>query len=562
MINQIILDKNIGTQMRDGTTLRSDIYRPANEGTYPVLLTRLPYGKDAPFYSHRYLDTNRLVENGFIVIIQDVRGRFNSDGEFFPFRDEAKDGYDTVEWAAHLPYSNGNVGMFGLSYYGFTQLLAAREQPPHLKAIFPSMTLNDLKNNMLFHEGVPTSASFKTWVLQSMVPDLLVKKYTNAQVLEEKMNLWAKALDNLPATYNEQLNDSWPLLNELGVAEEFFEVYQLAEDDDFWKQTSILDDYEKLHYPAIHLGGWYDSLLKSTIENFNSMTKHTKSMQRLIIGPWTHGDFGSLAGERDFGIKASESFLNGKEDLTHLHIRWFNYWLKNHDTFTENDAPVQLFIMGKNEWRNEQEWPLARTTYTPYYFAEGGQLKSESPTTGTTETYLHDPRNPVSTLGGQTLYHDVNTSGPWDQQKLEHRSDILIYETANLTSDIEVTGPIKVKLWAASEATCADFTAKLVDVCPDGTAYNLTDGIARVKMTDDQVALNNQNQPIACFEMDLWATSNLFLTNHKIRVEIASSNHPRFDVNWDGINEKHKQIKQTIFHGETYPSQIVLPIIK
>ncbi len=562
MINQIILDKNVETTMRDGTILRADIYRPANEGTYPVLLTRLPYGKDAPFYSHRYLDTNRLVENGYIVIVQDVRGRFNSDEEFFPFRDEAKDGYDTVEWAANLSYSDGNVGMFGLSYYGFTQLLAAREQPPHLKAIFPSMTLNDLKSNMIYHEGIPTSASFKTWVLQSMVPDLLVRKYTDKQVLAKKMTLWEDAIDHLPETYHEQLNGAWPLLNELGVAEEFFKVYQLPEDDDFWKHTSILNDYDKINYPAIHLGGWYDSLLKSTIENFEGMTKKTESLQRLIIGPWTHGDYGSTAGERDFGIKASESFLNGKEDLTNLHLRWFDHWLKGQATFTNDDAPVQLFIMGENEWRNENEWPLARTKYTPYYFAEGDQLNRQKAVTETTDTYFHQPDDPVPTIGGQTLYHDVNTSGPWNQQALEMRSDVLIYDTPEIESAIEVTGPVKVKLWASSEASSADFTAKLVDVCPDGTAYNLTDGVTRVRMIDKQVALNDQDQPVACFEIDMWATSNLFLVGHKIRVEIASSNHPRIDVNWDDITEDRKKIKQTIYHGKTYSSQIILPIIE
>lgn len=558
MINQIILEKNVETTMRDGEILRSDIYRPTKQGQYPVLLTRLPYGKDNPFYSHRYLDTNRLVANGYVVIVQDVRGLYNSDGSFFPFQNEAKDGYDTIEWAAHLPYANGSVGMFGLSYYGFTQLLAASEQPAHLKAIFPAMTLNDLKNNMIYHDKVPTSASFKTWVLISMVPNLLTRKYKDKTTLNKKMEIWQAAVDSLSKTYHEPLTDSWPILTELGVAEDFLDVYKLADDDDFWKQVSIIDHYQKIAYPAIHLGGWYDNLLKSTIENYQMMQEKTNTLQKLIIGPWTHGDFNSIAGERDFGIKASESFLNGKEDLTDLHLRWFDYWLKNKDTGIATEAPIQIFIMGKNEWRNEYEWPLARTAYTPYYLHKNGKLTRKREQIAAKTTYLHDPNHPVPTVGGQTLYHGVNTSGPTKQDLTEKRKDVLIFETDELENKLEVTGPIHAHLWVSSEASTADFTAKLIDVNPDGTTYNLTDGISRVKITESQIDTNDAGESIAKVNIDLWATSNLFLAGHKIRIEIASSNHPRFDVNWQGIN----QTKQTIYMSEEYPSHLVLPIIE
>ncbi|MDY0406324.1 CocE/NonD family hydrolase [Virgibacillus sp. 179-BFC.A HS] len=247
MSEQIILEKNVACPMRDGVILRADIYRPSDNMKHPVLLTRLPYGKDDPHFSHRYLDTNRLVLAGYIVIVQDVRGRFNSDGDFYPFRWEADDGYDTVEWAANLSYADGNVGMFGLSYYGFTQLLAAREQPPHLRAIFPAMTLNDLKSNMVYHNGIPSLATMKTWILESMVPDLLLRKYRgNQEVYTHKMEQWADALDRLPENYHQTLQDGWPLLHQLGVAEDFFEIFQLEDNAPLWKQTSILESYEKL----------------------------------------------------------------------------------------------------------------------------------------------------------------------------------------------------------------------------------------------------------------------------------------------------------------------------
>ncbi|MDY0395709.1 CocE/NonD family hydrolase [Virgibacillus halophilus] len=560
---EIILEKDIACTLRDGTILRADIYRPAENGKYPVLLTRLPYGKDDPFYSHRYLDTNRLVLAGFVVIVQDVRGRFKSDGDFFPFQDEAKDGYDSVEWAAKLPYADGNVGMFGLSYYGFTQLLAARERPPHLRAIFPAMTLNDLRNNMVYRDGIPSLASMKTWILESMVPDLLRRKYPDQKTYTEKMQQWAKALDNLPEEYAKSLEDGWPLLEDFGVAEEFFQIYRLAEDAPLWKQTSILNSYDQLQYPAVHLGGWYDSLLKSTIENYQHMQQKSNCCQRLIIGPWTHGDFGSAAGEREFGMKASESFLDGEEDLTNLHIRWFDHWLKGKNTNIEKDAPVKLFVMGSNVWRDEQEWPLARTTYTPYYFSSSGHANSRFgdgilikniPLEEPVDTYNHDPANPVPSLGGQNLYRGVATAGPRNQQDLEKRKDILVYTTPLLESALEVTGPVKVILWASSENEYAHFTAKLVDVFPDGKAYNLTDGTVKATFTGEG---GHKGEPV-CMEIDLWATSNVFMPGHAIRVEIASSNYPKFSVD---KSRGKRQTVQTIYHDRDHPSHILLPII-
>lgn len=565
MSEQIILEKNVACPMQDGTMLRADVYRPADNCKYPVLLTRLPYGKDDPQFSHRYLDTNRLVRSGYIVIVQDVRGRFKSDGDFYPFRWEASDGYDTVEWAANLSYADGNVGMFGLSYYGFTQLLAAREQPPHLRAIFPAMTLNDLKSNMVYHNGIPSLASMKTWILESMVPDLLLRKYgENQKVYARKMEQWADALDQLPQSYHQALKNGWPLLEQLGVAEDFFEIFQLDDKAPLWKQTSILESYEKLQYPAVHLGGWYDSLLGSTIENYQGMQQKSNHCQRLIIGPWTHGDFGSAAGEREFGIKASESFLNGREDLTNLHIRWFDRWLKGKDTGVEKEAPVQIFVMGINQWRDEHEWPLARAAYTPYYFDSHGQanslhgdgvLRTEKPVSENgADTFVHDPSTPVPTVGGQTLYRGVATAGPRNQQHLvESRDDVLIYTTKPLESAVEVTGPVKVKLWASTDSVQADFTAKLIDVLPDGTAYNLTDGVSRVTFNHGVHENGDPDQPV-CVEIDLWATSNVFLPGHAIRVEVASSNHPKVDVN------PHKAV-QTIHHDQQHPSHILLPIV-
>ncbi len=355
----------------------------------------------------------------------------------------------------------------------------------------------------------------------------------------------------------------------------FFKHLSLYLDDKEWDETSITKHYQNINIPAYHLAGWYDNFLKSTIENFQYMNQKTNQVQKLMIGPWTHGDFGSTAGDRYFGNHASEDFLAGKEDLTTLHIRWFDYWLKEKETGIKQEAPIKIFVMGINEWRDEYEWPLARTSYVPYYFHSNGNansrfgdgsLSTEAPNNEPEDTFIHNPDHPVPTQGGQTLYHGVHTSGPRDQRYVEERDDVLVYTSAPLTEPLEVTGPIKVKLWAKSDAKDTDFTAKLIDVHPDQTAYNLTDGIVRAKYRNGTKEEKELNEEIICYEIDLWATSNVFLSGHAIRVEIASSNHPRFDVNPNTgttlKNTKQTQTAtQTIFHNKEFPSHIELPIV-
>lgn len=574
---RIILEKDVPCTLRDGTILYADIYRPDQKGSFPVLLTRLPYNKNYPFYSHRYLDTNRLVQNGYVVIIQDVRGRYASEGDFSPFENEAEDGYDTVEWAASLPYSSGKVGMFGLSYYGFTQLLAAVEKPPHLYTIFPAMTLNDLQHNMIQQQGAKKVASLKTWTLESMVPNLIKRKYKEQATYEEKLRKWAHALNHLELSYHEKTDSIWSILNELGVAHFYSELLTRQPTDKKWDKVKITNCYDEINIPAFHLGGWYDNFLQATIENFLQMKERVNFPQKLIIGPWTHGDFSSMAGELNFGVAASENFLNAKEDLTNLHLRWFDYWLKGKETGIQDEPPISIFVMGINEWRDEYEWPLNRTHYTPYYFHSNGQansrfgdgvLNQEKPKKEPQDTYLHNPNNPVPTHGGQTLFYGIQTSGPKNQSLIEERDDIIIYTSDPLEKAVEVTGPVKVILWAKTDAKDTDFTAKLVDVHPDGRAYNLTDGIVRASYQNGSTIKEDLNGKIIRYEIDLWATSNVFLPEHRIRVEIASSNHPRFDVNHhtgsSSLQDKKefRFARQTIYHDESYPSHIILPIIE
>ncbi|UOQ95337.1 CocE/NonD family hydrolase [Halobacillus shinanisalinarum] len=577
---QILLEKNVACTMRDGTILYADIYRPHEKGEYPVLLTRLPYSKDSPYYSHRYLDTNRLVESGYVVIIQDVRGRFQSEGEFEPFIYEAEDGYETVEWAAELPYSSGKVGMFGLSYYGFTQLLAATERPPSLHAIFPAQTLSDQRNGNFYYNGAYGLGLSETWVLESIVPDLIKRKYKDPDSYDMAMKKLAESIDHIEEWYVHAPIKDWPPLKELGVAEYFFEQLERGLQDEDWQKSSIANKYSQINVPAYHLGGWYDSLLGSTLENYVEMKEKAderkiKEDQKLIIGPWAHGDFGSLIGDRKFGSHASEDWIDYKEDLTQLHLRWSDYWLKGKDTQIMDEAPVKIFVMGVNQWRDEQEWPLARTNYVPYYLhSQGdanssdsdGTLSTAKPDREPADNYVYNPKKPVPTNGGGTLYDGVNTTGPRDQRNIEERDDVLVYTSEPLEKPLEVTGPVKVKLWASTDAEDTDFTAKLIDVLPDGTAYNLADGIVRAKYRNGYKPEAQLNGEVVEYEIDLWATSNVFLTGHQIRIEVSSSNFPRFDANLNTgqtmmNSTESKLANQMVYHNKEWPSHIILPVI-
>ena len=570
-INQVIVDREVPCVVRDGVTLYANIYRPEGTGKYPVLLTRLPYNKNLPDFSHRYIDPIRIAMAGFVVIIQDVRGRFASEGEFAPFEQEFKDGYDTVEWAAKLPYANGKVGMFGLSYYGFTQLYAGLERPPSLKAIFPAMTGNISQNGLFERDGVTELAAVQTWVLDSVAYDYL-KRAGNSNYAEAMKEV-AQDLDNIEVTHQHVPYQEWPPIQKHSALVPFFKDYFINNFGEklFNMAKGKMVKNGQIDIPAYHLAGWYDSHLAPTLLNYEDM-QNQKNNQKLIVGPWSHGFFDSDIGERSFGSYASGHSIDAVDDINSLHIDWFNHWLKEDNTsIPANDAPVKLFVMGINEWRSEQEWPLKRTEYTPFYFESdgsankdltSGQLKIVASEKSGRDEFVHDPKNPVESHGGGTLFYKGRNSGPRDQREIEKRDDVVVYTSAPMTEPLEVTGWVKVKLWVSSDAVSTDFTAKLIDVLPDGQAYNLTDGIVRVRLPEE---VNKEDNIVQC-EIDLWATSNVFLPGHSIRIEIASSNFPRFDVNPNTGNTTLDTVemvkaKQTVYHGAEHPSHALLPVI-
>lgn len=578
--HQITVDFDVPTKLSDGTILRANIYRPLGEGKWPVLLTRLPYSKDVPG-SNLLLDPLRAARNGYVVVVQDVRGRFASGGTWEPIRHEIEDGLETVEWAAKLHYSNGVVGMYGASYYGFTQLAAAIKSPTALKALIPIMTWSNPFHGLTFRGGATELGTFSNWLLQTGITEVLRRHQGQADPLALGRDIHAivQTMDTLAhkGYYSLPLKDFAPI-KQHGLDQTLNELIEKPLDADASAFMTIEGKHDGIQAPALNISGWYDIFLKGTIDNFVALQNSENpdaQKSRLIIGPWSHGMFGQAVGESTFGFRADGSFIDLQFDLISLQLRWFDHWLKNTENGVEHEAPIKLFVMGKNVWHNEQEWPLARAVPTHYYLHNSdkantlhgdGMLSVIAPTEEASDQYTYDPANPVLTRGGALLLPAEFPAGPYDQRQTESREDVLVYTSEPLEEDLEVTGPIEVRLWASSSAPDTDFVARLVDVHPDGYACNLTDGIVRARYRSGNTPEMLEPEKIYAFTIDLWATSNVFLKGHSIRVDITSSNFPRWDRNPNtgadlGSNDELQLAQQTIFHDAEHPSSIILPIV-
>nr|WP_263327630.1 CocE/NonD family hydrolase [Neobacillus sp. Marseille-Q6967] len=573
-MSKIIHEKNVPATMRDGAILYSDIYRPEGEGKYPVLLQRTPYNKAFLPLTTMVLDPIAAAHQGYVVIIQDVRGRFESEGDpFYIYKHEYNDGYDSVEWAASLPYSDGNVGMYGLSYKGMTQFQAAVMHPPHLKAIFPITWGTDV---FMYRGGALELGLLISWSLSTIGPNAVVKaKRGKEDFLKEFMTL-VHSIDHIEeAAFNQlPIQDSeWLKLGD-GYAQFVHDIMEHDTRNDYHREISVKEKSDKLNVPVFAIAGWYDLLLGQDLEHYETF-KHKKNT-KLIIGPWAHAGFAPTVGDLNFGLSASSLLLELKTDLTSLQLKWFDCWLKGINNGITEEAPVKIFVMGENKWRNEQEWPLKRMVYTPYYLDSNGKANTKEgdgtlsiklPQGEISDSYVYDPSNPVPTLGGNHLLPMNYPRGPIDQQSIESREDVLVYTSDVLQEDIEVTGPVKVILYASSSAVDTDFTAKLIDVHPNQKAFNIVDGIIRAKYRDpnNPGSLITPNE-VYQYEIDLLSTSNLFKKGHRIRVEISSSNFPRFDRNTNtGESGRDSSVlktaEQRVFHSEKYPSHIFLPVI-
>lgn len=556
LAQEVRIERDVAVPMRDGVVLRADVYRPAQDGPFPVLVLRSPYNKQG-FHPAAH------VRAGYIVICQDTRGRYASDGQFESFvraqTHDAEDGYDTVEWAAKLPGSTGKVGTFGRSYNAFLQWRLAALRPPSLVA----MAAESIPARYTDLEGPGTIRPGRRliWWFTTMSPDLRRRAgRPGAQTSAEAVALW-----------NAGERANWlGFLPWLELPQSAFEDEGPAVRD--WLRQPSQDPWKldeacaRIAVPNLDVVGWFDHchgdmlLFRSMVKS--GATEGARRGQRIVIGPWSHSTRSRAYGNIDFGPEAAVNFAN-------LEIRWFDHWLKGKPNGVDTDAPVRIFVMGANRWRDEREWPLQRarpmewfldgsgTAHTP---AGDGRLVSAAPPREARDQFRYDPRNPVPSLHGTALY-----TIPTDQRPLAPRQDILVYQTKPLASAIEVTGNPEVELFAASSAPDTDFFVRLIDVAPDGLARDVSLGMVRARYRHS-LERTEWLTPgaVTRFVIRMNPTSNLFLAGHRIRLDLTSSDFPNYDRNHNTDRDQNADAAlavadQTVFHGGAHASKIILP---
>jgi uncharacterized protein len=580
------VEKDIMVPMRDGVQLATDAWVPVGDGPFPALLVRLPYGKDMTgLFAYGLLpNIFTLVEAGYAVVYQDCRGTFRSGGELFPMINEPSDGADTLAWLAEQPWCDGNIGSYGASYLGFVQWASASASD-RLRAIAPAVTTTDYYTTPWFSEGGALSLhAIQSWATLMALADVQRAMGAGSGDLQTLMGLVAMAADpnphlaELPVRVRPLLEKQWPW---------WADILAHPARDAFWTELSVADRFENITVPALNIGGWFDIFASNTTRTFTELRRRGGSVearegQRLIIGPWDHLNSTGVYPDRKFGLMADALY----NDLTGAHQRFFDRWLRGRAEAMAGDAPVRIFVMGIDKWRDEQDWPLPDTSYVDYFLdssgrantADGdGELRVEPPVKGDGEvggeradTYLYDPLRPVPSLGGRIMAPaTANAAGPVDQRKVEVREDVLCYSTPVLDHPVEVTGHVSLTLFVSSSAPDTDFTGKLVDVFPDGRAIFLTDGILRARYRNS-LAEPEPLAPGQVYEvtLDLSVTSNVFLPGHRIRLEVSSSNFPRFDRNTNTggtvTEDGHEDVEvavNRVFHGPGRASRLVLPVI-
>jgi len=576
---EVVVEKDVPMVTRDGVTLYADVFRPDAPGRFPTLLSRTPYGKDGagrnPNGSNMF-----FAQFGYVTIMQDCRGRFASEGDYDTIFQEVPDGYDAVEWAARLPWSNGRVGTTGQSYLGLTQyaIMCNDPMPPSLQAMAPVSASSNYHSSWIYHTG---GASLWGW----MVPYAILKgrNTLERQGLTELLGKMDEYVE--PGTnFGQPLKDEWyrhlpikdwgEMLKE--AAPYFADHVQHSDDDEYWHRADVNRHADGVSVPALHVSSWYDIFGEGAPSAYRSIRDQSRfpvarDNQRLIMGPWGHlfpyvvpSSVGT--GDIDFGP-------NALIDLHQILLRWFDYWLKDIDTGIMDEPPVSIFTMGENRWQALDDWPATKAHAVRWYLhsdggantASGnGTLSTVPPGDEPTDGFRYDPADPVPSLGGANLTVPLGVA---DQRPVNGRSDVLVFSSEVLDRPVEVTGPITVELWAASDAVDTDFTAKLIDVHPDGYAQNLLDGIIRARYRDSagRPTPIEPGKPYR-YTIDLWATSNVFLPGHRIRLDISSSCFPRFDRNLNtgqafGEGTEWKVANQTIFHSAELASFVSLPVV-
>ncbi len=526
--------------MRDGVRLSANVFRPAGPARSPAILVRTPYGKgDALTPNHR-----AFAESGYAVVVQDVRGRYASEGVFAPLTQEPRDGDDTLNWIARQPWCDGKIGMMGGSYLGIVQWAVAALNNPYLKAIFPVVSGYDEYRDRYYSPGGAMKLGNRLlWIAE------------NLRAPGYKPPEFSVFVRTLPLRKADTAAAGQPVA-----------IFQNALDhpafDGYWRGISTRERIASIRVPVFSVGGWYDNFVESDLAAFAELRKSSK-VHRILVGPWPHNMSLRFDGV-DFG---PDSLV----PIRKLQLEWFDQWLKGRDSPLLSKPPVRLFVMGGNRWRDFDSWPPAAAKTKAFYLAGNGTLR-DRPAAGAgsgQDHYLYDPRDPVPTHGGPLCCNPaVFPWGPKDQRAIEKRKDVLVYSTEPLNGDTEVTGPVRLLLYAATTAPDTDFTVKLVDVFPDGMARNLTDGILRLRYARgiEREILNKPGE-VRRIEINGGVTSNVFKKGHRIRIEVSSSNFPRFDRNPNtgrpiAGETGFQTAYQTIYHDSRRPSKLLLPVMR
>lgn len=558
---------NVPIIMRDGAKLYANVYRPDDDNRYPAILLRTPYLKESVGILAGYIRAHEIAGQGYNVVLQDVRGTGWSDGVCDPSGHQVEDGYDTVEFIAASPWCDGNVGMVGESYCGFSQLAAAQGRPPHLRAICPFQT-SWTKFPAIYSFGVFSNLygwiygrAFDRHRYFGILPPETIAKMNDCLAHGDEQSRFLPIKD-MPAA-------SIPGVPGLNFQRELLEN---IDNEEYLAEIGRVEGYEKVEVPCLILTGWYDFLRDKSIYNYTQFktrggSEKCRNGGKLIVGPWLHGDL--LKGEFD-GFNFGPEGSGEGADITGRLIDWFDYWMKGKSSAFMSGAPIRLFILGPNVWRDEYEWPLARTKYTDYYLHSGGCANSLDgdgtlspcpPGDEREDHYLYDPGNPV-----YSHIKDPYTFMIQDQRPNERRGDVLVYTTGEFAGDTEITGPITAEIYASSSAVDTDFVCKVSDVYPDGRALNLGMYLVRARYRNGNKAEFLEPGKVYPFHFDIGNIAMILPKGHRIRLDITSSLFPDADLNLNtggkvGAESQYKLAVQTLLHDKEHPSRLTLPVI-
>jgi uncharacterized protein len=557
-------ETNVAVPMRDGVVLRADVLRPAGAGPFPVLVYRTPYGKDDALGDYTTFDA--AVKRGYAVVVQDVRGRYHSDGEFEPYRHEGADGYDTIEWAAKQPWSNGRVGTFGLSYPGAVQWLAAVEAPPHLVAMVPAMTYASPAR--FFYAGGVWDQSWISWAWFNIAPDVRVrKKLAGPHTSAEAAAVWkrdgSRLQRTLPLSTLPDLRD---------VAPWYYEWMKHPGADAWWSWADLAGKYDRVKAAVLNVSGWHDDPYgpDGATNNFLGLLAARRGAAdprtELLIGPWPHGVTTMMrtrVGEREMGAAAAVSYDT-------LVLGWMDRWLRDGVApAADSAARVRLYLMGAGEWRTASTWPLPGTQHDTLYLAPDGSgehhgaLAHQAPQRGAPSQFVSDPARPV-------IDPYAERQGAHDYAALARRPDVLVFDTPPLEHDLDVVGPVTVEVYVSSPARDLDLWARVLDVAPDGTAYNLmSPGLDvqrasyRAETAERELLTPGEVYRIRLSHMNL---GNRFLRGHRIRVQLSGSFHPHYSRNLQtgALEVDSSQVRRatiSVHHDRRYPSRLILPVV-